>query len=454
MKAFSITIAVLSLSLGGLLLFRIRSRASLWLIFPKFLGTALAPYVALAGALGAVLGLVHGSILAIGAGAVGAALAADYVRRVTAPHNGFKLAFGSNWTRRIPPESAKRMLRRRWTWREPSVPEPRWTRDVAFWTIPGSARKLLADIWQPPGGVEQSGTAIVYLHGSAWYLWDKDCGTRPFFRRLAAQGHVVMDVAYRLCPEVNVVGMVGDAKRAVAWMKANAARFGVNPQRVVLMGASAGGHVALLAAYGSNHPRLTPEELNGVDTSVMAVVSYYGVPDLRAYCENSVSHFEGRPEQLTAAAERPRPGRLDALTTRMFCGRWLPIEQLPPTPPHRRIMLDLVGGQPDEAPDMYDLASPIHHVSAASPPTLLFQGEHDWIVPVASARRLYHALAAAGAPVVYVEFPRTVHGFDLLFPRLSPAGQAALYDLERFLPCVVVEDGKRMPRPQPAATPY
>jgi BD-FAE len=293
MKAFSITIAVLSLALGSLPLFRIRSRASLWLIFPKFLGTALAPYVALAGALGAALGIVYGSSLAIGAGAVGAALAADYVRRVTASHDGFKRAFGANWTQRIPSKSGQRMLRRRWTWLAPNVPEPRWTCDVAFWTIPGGDRKLIADIWQPPAGVEPSGTAIVYLHGSAWYLWDKDCGTRPFFRRLAAQGHVVMDVAYRLCPEVDVVGMVGDAKRAVAWMKANAAMFGVNPQRVVLMGASAGGHVALLAAYGCNHPRLTPEELNSVDTSVMAVVSYYGVPDLRAYCENTVSNFEG-----------------------------------------------------------------------------------------------------------------------------------------------------------------
>jgi dipeptidyl aminopeptidase/acylaminoacyl peptidase len=96
---------------------------------------------------------------------------------------------------------------------------------------------------------------------------------------------------------------------------------------------------------------------------------------------------------------------------------------------------------------MYDLASPIQHVSAASQPTLLFHGEHDWIVTVASARRLYHALAAAARPVVYVEFPRTVHGFDLLFPGLSPAAQATLYDLERFLTCVVMEDGQRMPRP-------
>src|SRR5262245_31895085 len=169
MKAFSITIAVLSLALGGLTFFRIRSRASLWLIFPKFLGTALAPYVALAGALGAALGLILGSILAIGAGVVGAALAANYVRRVTAPHDGFTRAFGANWTQRIPSKSGLRMLRRRWTWRAPNVPEPRWTRDIAFWTIPGSDRNLLADIWQPPAGVEPSGTAIVYQPSTSQY---------------------------------------------------------------------------------------------------------------------------------------------------------------------------------------------------------------------------------------------------------------------------------------------
>jgi len=114
------------------------------------------------------------------------------------------------------------------------------------------------------------------------------------------------------------------------------------------------------------------------------------------------------------------------------------------------MMLDMVGGQPNEAPDMYDLASPICHVSAASPPTLLFQGEHDSIVPVASARHLYHELAAASVPVVYVEFPRTEHAFDLLYPPLlGPAAQAALYDLERFLACVGREDGQRKPWPQP-----
>ena len=122
------------------------------------------------------------------------------------------------------------MLKRRWNLRLPHTGEPRWEQDIPFWTIPGTDRKLLCDIWQPPAGVPPSGLAFVYLHGSAWWILDKDLGTRPLFRHLAAQGHVIMDVAYRLCPEVDIYGMVGDVKRAVAWMKANGAHYQVNPE--------------------------------------------------------------------------------------------------------------------------------------------------------------------------------------------------------------------------------
>jgi acetyl esterase/lipase len=67
-------------------------------------------------------------------------------------------------------------------------------------------------------------------------MWDKDFGTRPFFRHLVAQGHTVMDVAYRLCPEVDIYGMIGDVKRAIAWIKAEASCYGVNPEKIVLGG--------------------------------------------------------------------------------------------------------------------------------------------------------------------------------------------------------------------------
>jgi acetyl esterase/lipase len=334
------------------------------------------------------------------------------------------------------------MLRRRWSLRVPPAGRARRARDIPFARVPGSERDLLCDLWEPPPGTPSSGTAIVYLHGSAWTLIDKDVGTRAFFRHLASQGHVVMDVAYRLCPETDIVGMVADAKRAVAWMKAHAAEHGARADQVVLMGGSAGAHVALLAAYTPDHPQLTPELLRGVDTTVCAVVSYYGIPDMHDY-EVSARRFL-RPG---VAPHEPRPpiGRLARRVNRLLFGRELRPENLPPPPSHRELMHELLGGLAHEVPAMYDLASPLHHVTPASPPTLQLTGRHDQIAPIASARRLQQALEQAGVPAVLVEYPWTGHAFDLLVPPLlAPAGQSALYDVERFLACVVAA-----PRPTP-----
>jgi acetyl esterase/lipase len=95
--------------------------------------------------------------------------------------------------------------------------------------------------------------------------------------------------------------------------------------------------------------------------------------------------------------------------------------------------INLIGGTPDQAPEACALASPIAHVRPGCPPTLLFHGEHDGLVPVASTRELAGVLADAGVPVVSVEVPQTDHAFDLILPRIAPAAQAALYDLDRFL---------------------
>jgi acetyl esterase/lipase len=136
------------------------------------------------------------------------------------------------------------------------------------------------------------------LHGSAWAYGDKDTGTRSFFRHLAAQGHTVMDVAYRLIPEVDIYGMVGDAKRAVAWMKANAASYGVNPEKIVLGGSSAGAHIALLTAYTPQYLELIPDDVKRADLSVCGVVSYYGNTDLVAcYDSFNIEYLVGRPSR-------------------------------------------------------------------------------------------------------------------------------------------------------------
>ena len=97
----------------------------------------------------------------------------------------------------------------------------------------------------------------------------------------------------------------------------------------------------------------------------------------------------------------------------------------------------LLGGHLHEVPEVYELASPVAHVSAGSPPTLLIQGEPDVIEPVAAARELYRRLVECGVPAVNIIYPLTNHMFDLLLPQASPPAQAALYYQERFLALMV-----------------
>ncbi len=381
---------------------------------------ATSPILALIGLLGAGLGWLYHAPLAVAAGLLGALISVIYIALVTVPQPGFERTFGKDWKTRIPPEQGSRMLKRRWSLGLPRTSEPRWERDIPFWTLPndvaagGADRKLLCDLWQPPEDVPRSGLAFIYNHGSAWYILDKDFGTRPFFRHLAAQGHVIMDVAYRLCPEVDIYEMVGDVKRALTWMKTNAERYQVNPERIVLGGGSAGAHLALLAAYAPSHPQLTPAELQGSDLSVHAVVSYYGPSDLRAFYEHTQQekNCRGLPKVeigLPGSWKKEKPmrdmGRLDML----------------------------LGGYLDEIPEIYELASPVSHVQPGSPATFLVQGTLDIFTPVAAAGRLHQRLVECGVPAVNIVYPLTNHAFDLLLPQISPPAQAALYYAERFL---------------------
>ncbi len=391
-----------------------------YVMFAKLTAGTLSPYWAIMGAVGAVIGWVYQALWAVPMGIVGAITMTWYVWRCTRDHKGFENAFGAGWSDQIPPQQARHMVQKRWTWflKMKASPEPSWERDIPFWTIPDTDRQLLCDIWRPADG-NVSGLAFVFLHGSAWAVGDKDMFTRPFFRHLVAQGHTVMDVAYRLIPEVDIYGMIGDVKRAIAWMKANASRYGVNPEKIVLGGGSAGGHLALLAGYAPQHPELTPEDIKGADLSVCGVISYYGPTDLLAEHKHYmwIKFYTKEPPV-------PIGTKLDSNMRWRYAGR-----------------LDiLLGGHPQDALHTYQLASPITHVHPGCPPTLLIQGDQDLLVPVDSTRALYTKLVESGVPAINVVFPWTDHAFDLPFPQISPPAQSALYDVDRFLALLVNKD--------------
>jgi acetyl esterase/lipase len=397
------------------------------LLWPyKLLGGALAPILALITGLGAVIGLIRRDWRFTVAGAAGAALAAKFLSDIPDSEREFSAAFGDDWDIRARAASGSSHAPRRWSLRAIRPDGVVWQRDVTYAPNPRTGAPLLADVWAPAPGTRPSGLAIVYVHGGGWSVGFKDMGTRTFFRRLAGNGHVVMDIAYCLWPKAQIPLMVSEVKQAVLWMKENSAVYCVDPDRVVLMGGSAGGHLALLSAYTPDHRELPP--LAGVgDTSVRGVIAYYPPVcflSLREY----IHTMHPRRNEVWSRGMNER-------TVEVLVGGLMGIVggDSECEPGYRDFLAALLGGGPDECPETYRLLSPISHVSPRCPPTLLLQGADDCLVLASGARRLHRALREAGATSVLAEFPHADHAFDLVLPRVSPVAQAATHDVERFL---------------------
>lgn len=403
----------------------------LW--FTKLYAGALSPLLLLVGMLTLATGLTTQSTLITLAGIYDVLIFSLYIFRITrAPETSgsFDSVFGSDWESRMNAEENKYFLSNRATLKLPSVPEPVFQKDISFATIPQTGRKLLCDVWQPGENVTRSGLAFIYIHGSAFFFLDKDLGTRPFFRHLVAQGHVVMDVAHRLSPETDVMGMVNDVKRAVAWMKEHAATYKIHPDRVAVGGGSSGGHLALLSAYTASNPEFAPEELAGKDVSVCAVCSFYGSSDMEALYFHTNQHRTTR--SLPGQPKKGVPAKIPERIIRQLGEDYYRLG-FDKGFENAGALAPLLGGHPDECPETYARYSVITHVHAGCPATYLIHGEDDVMAPVKSTRALYARLAEAKIPVLMHILPQTDHAFDLILPSLSPAAHTEFYDLERFL---------------------
>ena len=409
----------------------------LWL--PKLLAGATALWLAFIGVISAIYGWMRRDQRLTMTGMVGAALSMLFIRRVTVGHAGFEKTFGEDWKQKIPPAQRTRMQPVRWPVLNIPIQRIPYQKDVLFGTSPATGKPLLADLWLPPRQNEASGLSVIYIHGGSWRLGSKDVGTRTIFQRLANLGHVVMDIDYTLYPESLMIDMVREVKMAVAWLKENHRALGINPERVVLMGGSAGAHLALLAGYTPDSKELGVEGLYP-DLSVRGVVAYYPpadfrnlVNDLRSFniqrssghshvkFQDTVVRFMNDTLRIASSIRDPNAGPRQ---TREQAGMF--------TDP-MKYFNQLIGGPIDEIPEQYALVSPAAHVSPDCPPTLLLQGTDDFFQLLPGVQRLYHSLQAAGVPAILVEFPHCEHAFDLILPQVSPAAQASTYDVEHFL---------------------
>ena len=415
---------------------------ALWVL--KLYVSALSYIIIVIGVLSIILGLTTRSVFITMMGMYVTLIFSVHAFMVTRPPEmsaSFENVFGADWEVNLNTEQKDKFLRDRFILRLPATPEPQLEQNISFATIPNTERKLLCDIWQPPPSVTHSGLAFIYLHGGAWYLLDKDLGTRPFFRHLAAQGHVIMDVAYRLSPETDMMGMVNDAKRAIVWMRENAATYKVNPDRIVVGGGSSGGHLALMAAYTADIKEFAPKEHEEEDMNVCGVISLYGPSDLEAmyYHDNQHKSNHSMPggSKKSAPAQMPEWIKKSMGEDYHRLGFDKEFEKAGSFAP-------MLGGRPDEIPEIYTYYSPTTYAHSGCPPTLLLQGEHDVLAPVKSTRALYAHLAKAKVQTIMNILPQTDHAFDLILPKISPSAHNAIYDVERFLALMVKMDTVEM----------
>jgi acetyl esterase/lipase len=204
----------------------------------------------------------------------------------------------------------------------------------------------------------------------------------------------------------------------------------VDPNQIILGGGSAGGYLALMAAYTSSESRFTPAELEGKNLDCHAVIAEYPATDLAALYYHTNQHLTTRsvPGKPKKKVPTEMPGWMKKRLGKDFhrLGFDKGFENVGTMP-------TLMGGHPDECPDRYELFSPITHVTSTCPPTLLIQGSHDIMAPVGATRLLYYRLIAARVAAIMHILPQTDHGFDVLWANIAPAAHNAFYDVERFM---------------------
>ena len=234
------------------------------------------------------------------------------------------------------------------SWRLPAA-EFRLTPDVVFGTASGQELKL--DVCLPATGAGPF-PLVVWIHGGGW-----SGGARGDFaegmRGLASQGFAGISVDYRLAQVARFPAQLDDLRAALVFIAANARRLMVDPQRVAVLGGSAGGHLALLLGFA-------PHPVAGL--RIRAVVNFAGPTQLGL--------FQSDPEgdaQLKGVSGKDSRALLAALL-----------------------------GTADRSAAIYASASPLTYVRPGLPPVLTIHGRDDHIVPLAQGEALHAALRNAG----------------------------------------------------------
>lgn len=231
-------------------------------------------------------------------------------------------------------------------------------------------RSLRLDIVRPAEKTERPMPVVCFIHGGGWTGGDKRDGL-PLLYPLAQDGYFCVSINYRLTGEAIWPAQIHDCKAAIRFLRANAQKYHIDPEKIGVWGGSAGGHlVAMLGTTGDVAELEGNCGSPGQSSRVTCVLNWFGPTDL--------------PRALTD----------------------------PTVPDWVKGLLDkLVGGPAAQHVDALRAASPVTYVTKDDAPTLTMHGTKDPLVPLSQAKFLDEALKKAGVESTLVIVEGAGHGF-------------------------------------------
>jgi acetyl esterase/lipase len=242
----------------------------------------------------------------------------------------------------------------------------------------------LLDLYLPPNSAAPT-PVVVFSRGSAWFADNGREGAQALAAALFPAGYAMAGVSIRSSRQAKVPAQVHDIKAAIRWLRANAAKYDLDPRHVAVIGESSGGWTAAMAAVTGDVPELEGREgTTGPSSAIQAAVAFYPPTDFL---------------QMDSWALQ----RCDPAVTLGARGAFC--HDAPSSPESQ-----LVGCAIQSCAEKARAANPITYVSAADAPIMIVHGGTDPLVPHAQGELLYQALNKACRDAVFISMPVAGHG--------------------------------------------
>jgi acetyl esterase/lipase len=243
--------------------------------------------------------------------------------------------------------------------------------------------KLLLDILQPKQPSAKPRPAIVFIHGGGWSGGSKESALGQLAPFAASGDYFCASVEYRLSGVAIWPAQIHDCKAAIRWLKANAKKYNIDPEKIGIWGGSAGGHLVSLLGVSAGVKALEGDNGSpGQSSRVACVVDYCGPSD-----------FLGIARVKEATPQRA----------------YDPVSKL-------------LGGPIEEKKEAAIAASPVTYASKDAAPILIVHGTDDTTVPLDQAEVFYAALKKAGADATFIKVlggPHSINGGQALLERVQ-----------------------------------